>query len=88
MKEYIKAMRLPACIFAGLLTLASFKLVGNVANGLLPMLATIAIFVATMAQNDLRDRWNDTKKGKCFAFENTAKFKCFVTILWAISRTN
>lgn len=85
MKEYIKAMRLPACIFAGLLTLASFKLVGNVANGLLPMVVTMAIFVATMAQNDLRDRWNDTKKGKCFAFENPVKFKCFVSLLWVIA---
>lgn len=85
MKEYIKALRLPACIFAGITTFVSFRLTGNAAESLLPIFSTITIYAAIMAQNDLRDRWNDKKKGKTFAFNNPVSFRRFTIMLWILA---
>ena len=85
MKEYIKAMRLPACLFAGLITFASFKLADSIAGSILPTLATILIFVATMVQNDLRDCQNDRKKGKTFPYDHRQEFRVFAIALWIIA---
>lgn len=85
LKEYIKAIRLPACIFAGLTTIVSFKLTGHLSNALLPAISTITIFAATMAQNDLRDRWHDRWKGKTTAYDHPDEFRLFVICLWILA---
>lgn len=85
MKGYIKSVRPLASVFPSLLILASFKLSGGSLNQ--AWLLTIAMIVnywAVMAQNDLRDRWHDSKKGKTFALENVTKFKWFVASLWIV----
>ena len=85
MKEYIKAMRLPACVFAGFTTFISFKLTNDIKDSMLPIIATILISIATMVQNDLRDRWNDHKKGKDFAYDHPIQFRKFAIFLWIFS---
>lgn len=80
---YIKSIRPLACIFPGLLVLASMRLAtGNVHQGWLPAIAIFVLFLAIMAQNDLRDRWHDSKKGKTFVLNNTTSFKWFTLMLW------
>jgi|GEM_PF-1770282 len=83
-KEYIKAMRLPACIFAGLTTLVSFKLAHNLSACVWPAISTVVIFIATMVQNDLRDRFNDRKKRKVFAYEHPTEFRRFTILIWLV----
>lgn len=86
--DYIKAMRLPASILIGIFTLLGFRITsGTLASAYLPAVATFLIITATMAHNDLRDRFNDTRKGKSFAFDHPTEFKLFVIALWILAVT-
>lgn len=84
---YLKSVRPLACLFLGMVVLASFKIsTGNIsASAYRLAVAIVCIGFATMAQNDLRDRWHDAKKGKRFALENEKPFKLFVIFLWAVA---
>ncbi len=88
MKEYIKAIRLPAALFTGMTTFVGFKLAHNVGACVVPIITTLLIFFATMAQKDLRDRWNDHKKAKDFAFDHPAAFRRFTAGLWLLASTS
>lgn len=83
LKEYLKSVRPLASVFPGLLTLAAFRIASGSSRGAWGLAgAVVIISMAIMAQNDLRDRRHDAKKGKCFVLENERSFKWFVTILW------
>lgn len=83
---YIKATRLPAVAMAILLTLAAFRMRSWNTSGLgLIMLFVVVVGIATMYQNDLRDRWHDAKKGKVFARDHYRGFLTMTIVLWAIS---
>lgn len=84
--DYIKALRLPVCILAGMLTLCGFQLaVGSIQDAWLPALAIVVIASSTMVWNDYRDREHDRKKGKDFAFLNRWRFLAFGLALWLVS---
>jgi 4-hydroxybenzoate polyprenyltransferase len=86
LKEWIKALRLPAVLLAGLLTLASFKISGLLlSEAILPALTVILVASAYMVQNDWRDRFHDVKKGKTLAFSQSNKFLLFVVIIWTLA---
>jgi 4-hydroxybenzoate polyprenyltransferase len=83
---YIKALRLPVCVLAGMLTLCGFQLaIGSIRDAWLPALAVVVIASSTMAWNDYRDREHDRKKGKDFAFLNRWRFLAFGLGLWFAS---
>lgn len=85
MTAWIKALRLPISILAGLLTVVSFKLVGLTSRSWLPALAVVAIACAHMVQNDWRDRFHDLKKGKDLAARHPRAFFVFTAIVWSIA---
>lgn len=84
MIEWIKPLRLPICLLASLLTVASFRITG----GAPPAVAVIAVLViacATMLQNDWRDRYHDERKGKLFALQHQTAFLLAVVVFWTVS---
>ncbi|MFH1866803.1 MAG: hypothetical protein ABIJ81_01835 [Patescibacteria group bacterium] len=85
MRNWIKALRLPITLLAGLLSVVAFKLVGRINESFLPTLIVISVASATMMQNDLRDRFHDIKKGKVFTTKNYNNFWLITVLLWLFS---
>lgn len=85
MTNYIKTLRLPIVVLAGLLCLVSFKLSQAQYSAFLPTVFTIFLTGTCMTQNDWRDRKHDVLKRKCFAIKNEFHFLIFLLILWSIT---
>ncbi len=85
--NYIKSIRPLASVFSGLTVLAGFRIsTGKITiDALYLMLSVMVIYFATVAQNDLRDRWHDAKKGKTFVLHHEKSYKHFTLILWILS---
>lgn len=86
MGEWIKSLRLSVCIFAGILSVVSFKIC-NIDTGKFWLcgVAVVVIACATMVHNDWRDRFHDVKKGKCLAVKNPKKYLAFDVAMWIIA---
>lgn len=84
MTEWVRAFRLPVCLFASGLAFVSFRM-----SGMRPLwsavVATLLIACATMLQNDWRDRSHDGRKGKTLAMRHPQLFLGFVVAMWGIS---
>ncbi len=84
MYAWIQCLRLPICVLASALTVTSFRIVGQD----VPWAQVAAVFciaVATMLQNDWRDRVNDTRKGKRLAFDHPEAFLGLLLVFWSVS---
>jgi len=83
-KVWLKCLRLPICILASLLVIASFRVVTKE----IPwqaVLATFFITSATILQNDWRDRFHDARKGKMLALQHQKAFITWTITYWAMS---
>lgn len=82
---WVKSLRLQTAFMAGVLTLVSFRI--SEWNNIAFIVAIFIVIVAsaTMAHNDWRDRFHDSKKGKNFALIKSNSFFKFVIFLWIIS---
>jgi 4-hydroxybenzoate polyprenyltransferase len=85
MKGYIKALRLPIVVMAGLLVITAFRVSAWSTNAYLIALFIVIVSSAIMAHNDWRDKEHDAKKGKTFALNNSKPFKAMVMLLWFAS---
>lgn len=84
MQDWIKSLRLPMCLLAGLLTIMSFRMVHKDPPWLV-VLAVVFIACSTMLQNDWRDRYHDVKKGKKLAITHPKAFMLFLLTFWLVS---
>lgn len=85
MKGYIKALRLPIVVTAGLLAIIAFRVSAWKTDAYLVALFTVIVASATMAHNDWRDKEHDAKKGKTFAQNHRGSFRAMVILLWLAS---
>jgi len=84
--KWIHSLRLTLGFFAGMVVLLSFKVADTSnENSFLCAITAVVIACATMVQNDWRDRFHDTKKGICLAFDNPKKFFDLAVVLWALA---
>lgn len=83
MTSYIRVLRLPLVMLAGLLCLVGFKISQGKFSVFLPTIFTIFLAGTCMVQNDWRDRNHDTLKGKPFASNNEFTFLVFLLVLWS-----
>lgn len=84
MNPYLKALRLPICILAGLLAIIGFRL-SNFPISWMAVIAVVFISCSIMLQNDWRDRYHDILKGKILASSRPRAFLSFLLIFWIIS---
>lgn len=87
MTSYIKVLRLPLVMLAGLLCLVGFKISQGKFSVFLPTIFTIFLAGTCMVQNDWRDRKHDILKGKHFASNNEFAFLVFLLVLWSVTIT-
>ncbi|RJR27303.1 hypothetical protein C4561_02640 [candidate division WWE3 bacterium] len=81
---WLKALRLPTSLMAGLLAVVSFKQTAWTDTALYLGVFTVIAASATMVLNDWFDRQHDAKKGKTFAETTGKKFAVFAVSLWLI----
>lgn len=85
MYGYVKALRLPIVVMAGLLAITAFRVSVWQPDAYLVALFIVVVASSTMAHNDWRDRKHDAKKGKDFALKHQAAFRVFTISLWGCS---
>ena len=85
MKGYIKALRLPIVVMAGLLAITAFRVSAWSTDAYLVALFIVIVASATMAHNDWRDKEHDARKGKTFALNHSKSFRAMVILLWFAS---
>lgn len=85
MKGYVKALRLPIVVMAGLLAITAFRVSVWSTDAYLVALFIVIVASATMAHNDWRDREHDAEKGKIFALNHSKSFGTMVILLWFAS---
>lgn len=83
MVAWLKSLRLPICLLAGLLTVAGFRL-GDVQMSWLLVMAVVLISCSTMLQNDWRDRYHDIYKGKVLALQHPRAFLALLLAFWVV----
>ncbi len=85
MNGYIKALRLPIVVMAGLLAITAFRVSVWRTEAYLVALFVVIVASSTMIHNDWRDREHDAKKGKDFALKHSGTFGVFVLLFWVCS---
>lgn len=83
MAAWLKSVRLPICLLAGLLTIAGFRL-GGTPISWLALVAVFFIACSTMLQNDWRDRRHDSHKGKILALQHPRTFLVLLLAFWFV----
>ncbi len=79
----IKPMRIPECLLVVVLGYLGFKH-ANVPPNLIVLASLFFVIVATMLQNDWRDRFHDVGKGKTFALEWPRLFLFSLVLSWVV----
>lgn len=85
MYGYVKALRLPIVVMAGLLAVTAFRVSVWQPDAYLVALFIVIVASSTMAHNDWRDKDHDAKKGKDFALKHRRSFGLFVLVFWVCS---
>lgn len=85
MNGYIKALRLPIVVMAGLLAITAFRVSVWSADAFRVAVFIVIVGFATMAHNDWRDRECDARKGKTFALNHSKPLGVMVMLLWLAS---
>ncbi len=83
MGAWVKSLRLSVCFLASLLTVTGFRVAGLAT----PWAAVAAVFFitcATMLQNDWRDKYHDSRKGKTLALQQQGAFLVWLLVFWAV----
>lgn len=82
---YIKALRLPIVVMAGLLAITAFRISEWKVDAWFVALFVVIVASATMMHNDLRDKEHDAEQGKTFALANQKILGAVLIFLWTLS---